>query len=160
MCGLNLLVKTIGAAAVSTIGYDIISNTKRHAIYSTRNDIRNELTHAYLLNMTTGTESPLMEKARNAYLTGRVDDNIRDFWVFTKNIAKEFFSNIGSNIIGLTLGLGALFSRTRSKIPGLKGFIPKPIGIACAIGSAIVVGSNLLSNLFPSYKSSSLNIKL
>lgn len=160
MCALNVVAKTIGAAAVAAIGYDVIANTKRRAIYSARTDISNELTHAYLLNNTTGTGSPLMEKARRGFLNWRVDDNVRDSLVFTKNIVKEFFSNLGANAVGLTLGIGALLTRTGSKVPGLKGFIPKPLGIASAIGAAIVVGGNLLANLFPDPKSSSLDIKL
>ena len=124
MCALNVVAKTIGAAAVAAIGYDVIANTKRRAIYSARTDISNELTHAYLLNNTTGTGSPLMEKARRGFLNWRVDDNVRDSLVFTKNIVKEFFSNLGANAVGLTLGIGALLTRTGSKVPGLKGFIP------------------------------------
>ena len=160
MCALNVVAKTIGAAAVAAIGYDVVANTKRRAIYSARTDISNELTHAYLLNNTTGTGSPLMEKARRGFLNWRVDDNVRDSLVFTKNIVKEFFSNLGANAVGLTLGIGALLTKTGSKVPGLKGFIPKPLGIACAVGSAIVVGGNLLANLFPDPKTSSLDIKL
>ena len=160
MCALNVVAKTIGAAAVAAIGYDVVANTKRRAIYSARTDISNELTHAYLLNNTTGTGSPLMEKARRGFLNWRVDDNVRDSLVFTKNIVKVFFSNLGANAVGLTLGIGALLTKTGSKVPGLKGFIPKPLGIACAVGAAIVVGGNLLANLFPDPKTSSLDIKL
>ena len=160
MCALNVVAKTIGAAAVGAIGYDIIANTRRRAIYSARTDIGNELTHAYLLNNTTGTGSPLMEKAKKGFLNWRVDDNLRDSLVYTKNIVKEFFSNLGANAVGLILGVGALLTKTGSKIPGLKGFIPKPLGIACAVGAAIIVGGNLLANLFPDPKTSSLDIKL
>lgn len=160
MSVINILTKTIGAAAVAAAGYDVAANTKRRAIFNTRNEIGGDLTHAYMLNNTTGTGSPLMEKAKDGFLNWNVDSNARDSFVYAKNTVKEFGSNLFSNAGALVLGLGALLTKTKSNIPGLKGCIPKPLGIACAVGAAFLVGSNLFANLIPDSKNSSLNVKL
>ncbi len=156
MSVINVVAKTIGAATVAGIGYDVLHNTRRNAIYETRNQIGKDISHAYMLDATTGTGSPLMEKAKEAVMNFRMDDNVRDAFVYCKSIVSKFAQNLWANVVGLTLGLGALFSKTSSKVPGLKGFVPKPLGVACAVGAAFVMGTSLITNLFPRSRTSSV----
>lgn len=160
MGALNILTKAVGAAAIAAVGYDTVVNTKRRSIYNTRTEIGTNLTNAYMLNSTTGSGSPLIENVKDQCLSWNMDSNTRDAVVYTKNIVKEFFSNIIANAGTLVLGAGALLSKTNSSIPGLKGFIPKPLGIACAAGAALSLGAKLFANLFPQAKSTSLDVKL
>jgi len=128
------IAKAIGLGGMYCLISDAISDGKRFGKAQTDIDLTNDLLDTIVIHNKSGDTGPLTEHLQEGYFLYLLDSNIRNTLRYIKNRTVSTISQLEGSVPTLVLSLGALLTATKSKIPGLKGKIPAPIGKLCALG--------------------------
>jgi len=143
----TFIIRSIGAATVGLSIYEMNHKSREHAVFETREHTAKHLTDLFIKHNSSTNGHMSTEIMKDKYREWVMDDNYIPNIQYAKNRVTGVGHGFIENIIPLALGVGAMMASSTSKLRVYKGFVPKVIAGACAIGIGFLALTNFSKNV-------------
>ncbi len=140
----NYVVKAIGMGATALLVNDAASRGVRYGKKETANQTTNTLIDTFTMHQTAYTKYSPIKKAQKYYFKYLMGEGTLETLRCIKNCATNIVGEVVDSVVPIGLATAAMLTKTGSKIPGLKGFVPSKLGklsvIALTAGAVLETG--------------------